>query len=888
MSTTTARPSLPDGALGPDDDVPDELLPEGGLIATDRTQVRTVVLTSILPPDPSGDGGSAGPVPPATDDRLTGQVDLATSRPALYATPAEGVVITTQQEWTPRRLGLGRLLHSLPLAPGESTRVAVLDWTRRTAAASSERTTQAESLAEDALRDRGVTEITEALLTEEQEGRSTVSSDSGSRSFGGSVGALFFGASASGSSSSGRTTSVSRSSGSRNLSAKTAQRISERTQQLATSLRDRRASVVRETVEAESATASTRVVTNYNHMHSLTVQYWEVVQEYAVRTLVAKVERCLFVPMKVIDFDGPAFRRFAAVLAAAAPPGRWADRLGAIDPSALGTFRTRPSWSGEPPWVFATPAPGPSLRHFQVVGPSGPVIGVTDTYQIFIWEPEAHEWVFQPRPPLRGGVTYQVNRDQLIATPTGKPGVATPLAIGPEGAVGGTRYAFRDGRLVMRRNIEQTPLDDVVPGTSAEKLMVWSDGRGIVRVELRMRGGDAAGAGAAYAIGSEPPRDSGVQLAECAFREDDRLTSVVLVSEPTEWGHELRQVRVATTGAPETVLGTAPEVADAVDLDVREGWLCGLFGTSYLGDDGLSRVATLGFRVTAPGVAQDVLDHLNDNALHYSRAIWASADELTLSPIMAMRMRADDPVPLGLQLDPDPIAMTGNYLGFLWHFPDDDARRQWLRDNKLEEGPGTAVEITVPLPSDGVFAEAVLGRSNAAEKLDITRFWDWQSSPIPIIAPEISPVSTASRSGAVDTSTGQLAPVAATLTPMTALPAPTGLAASLGALTASSVFRDMSGLAEASAVLQKGIEAATTADTAAAANATKAMEVAGDNIAKVAKAATEAASAIAPVLGGPAGLGASALGSIGPSFLGALLNVGDGEPGESATTGEGA
>jgi hypothetical protein len=30
------------------------------------------------------------------------------------------------------------------------------------------------------------------------------------------------------------------------------------------------------------------------------------------------------------------------------------------------------------------------------------------------------------------------------------------------------------------------------------------------------------------------------------------------------------------------------------------------------------------------------------------------------------------------------------------------------------------------------FAEAVLGRFNSAEKLDITRFWNWQDSPIPI------------------------------------------------------------------------------------------------------------------------------------------------------------
>ena len=33
-------------------------------------------------------------------------------------------------------------------------------------------------------------------------------------------------------------------------------------------------------------------------------------------------------------------------------------------------------------------------------------------------------------------------------------------------------------------------------------------------------------------------------------------------------------------------------------------------------------------------------------------------------------------------------------------------------------------EEIIPLPSGGVFAEAVLGRYNAAEKLDLTRFWN--------------------------------------------------------------------------------------------------------------------------------------------------------------------
>ena len=51
----------------------------------------------------------------------------------------------------------------------------------------------------------------------------------------------------------------------------------------------------------------------------------------------------------------------------------------------------------------------------------------------------------------------------------------------------------------------------------------------------------------------------------------------------------------------------------------------------------------------------------------------------------------------------------------------------------------------MPVPSGGVFAEAVLGRFNSAEKLDITRFWNWQDSPIPIQAPDIAAIQAGTR-----------------------------------------------------------------------------------------------------------------------------------------------
>ena len=49
-------------------------------------------------------------------------------------------------------------------------------------------------------------------------------------------------------------------------------------------MRNRRASIVREVSQTEHESISTRVVTNYNHMHALSLHYYEVVQAFRTTT----------------------------------------------------------------------------------------------------------------------------------------------------------------------------------------------------------------------------------------------------------------------------------------------------------------------------------------------------------------------------------------------------------------------------------------------------------------------------------------------------------------------------------------------------------------------------------------------------------------------------
>ena len=76
----------------------------------------------------------------------------------------------------------------------------------------------------------------------------------------------------------------STSSGTRELTADTAQRISDAFSQATSAVRELRSTVVVQGHQAEAARAQTRVIANYNHGHALTIMYYEVLRHYRVLT----------------------------------------------------------------------------------------------------------------------------------------------------------------------------------------------------------------------------------------------------------------------------------------------------------------------------------------------------------------------------------------------------------------------------------------------------------------------------------------------------------------------------------------------------------------------------------------------------------------------------
>ena len=71
---------------------------------------------------------------------------------------------------------------------------------------------------------------------------------------------------------------------------------------------------------------------------------------------------------------------------------------------------------------------------------------------------------------------------------------------------------------------------------------------------------------------------------------------------------------------------------------------------------------TVAFEFGSTLAQADVLSHLNQNSLHYSSAIWRSLDAATITTMLSSYRFGNRP--LIEQIDPLPVAVSGNYVIF--------------------------------------------------------------------------------------------------------------------------------------------------------------------------------------------------------------------------------
>jgi hypothetical protein len=668
-------------------------------------------------------------------------------------TIAHGHILTMKQVWRADGYSLGDLLYSMALAPGQQKLVSILDWERREATTRTEHRFETESLAADLTHDRDISDIVRSSLHERMDAHSEASTSAVGGALGGFIGPVVFGAAGGVSSASSSANQTS----ARDVAASALNQARDRTLQSASSVRGQRATVVQTARQGESVQAQTEAIANYNHCHALTIEYFEVLRHFQVSQEIAAVQECLFVPFEISPFTNSKALRWRHVLQDRRV--YFGGSIVDLRPKFDSLARMTESWvnSDLPVARYADDAVRAISGELWVqISIPKPADDPNNDYLDAAWVPY----------------------DQLLGNPTTRKdtwtrylGNTLPEAR-PE--IWNSRLAPPIARRLMDHLSVEVSADEgatwtavsldatlVTPFSQNGQLLVTfrSDGpisgitrAGITRVRVEVSGISVPTQVEVIAQAGSM-RYSTDHLSSSLF-DDYRIQNDLSTSDPAEVDTPLTKFEKSNPRQKDVKEAKLllDILNERVELFHRIIWLTMDPNRRYMFLDG----------ILAPDAGGRSVASVVDN-----RVIGVIGNSLVM------------PVVPGLQLDPT--------YTFARRTPED------LR-NVYATDPPPPMRISVP--TNGVFAEAVLGKCNSCEKIDDTRFWHWDQAPIPDSPTAILPLSTASRRQAAPSVVPADFPEALVHYQATpSAPDPTGLSSALALLGSKDLFRNLTGLA---------------------------------------------------------------------------------------------
>lgn len=706
--------------------------------------------------------------------------------------------------WSALGHSLGEVLYSLPLAPGESVKLAVIDWSWDSLVRRDEQTKLTEDVIHQTHRDRTIAEVVRAGLSELQRGSSSISGSSISAGVTGglNLGVVSIGAALSGAWSFGGATASSE--GSRQLAAENVQRLSDSFAQASSAQRALQSTVVIQARQEEKESVQTRTFTNYNHSHTLTVLYYEVLRHYLVT-----VERV---------------RRRAAVLVKIPPS------IGQFDEAT--TIKHRHVI--EPALLDPSLKPGfAAIEKLLTLKADRAARGLSET----------EDTVF-PAPPYKGELEFDVFEFSVrTGNPKNKDNYNDIMLHGD----GNTAHIFAilaGGHLIPLQRFEGLGTEGGATRAELEELLNFNAGG-------RFRNLQELSTFLAWPV--RWTDEAVPRLERFAIKWADLLGFLINVGDD-DW--HMWSLGVSGYADQERI-----ELLPLKEYDRH-------FGRHRGGgqDDFGNNTFMEGIARPPQGAAPEpilspeksltpeeryqrrrLIDHIQGHLDYYNRVILMSTDSNAVAVQFESAPWGQPGTSLIDHAEPQPLDVFGSYVAYALarEKPDsptrivnlaaalgsnDPVRRQWAQDelNRMSDAERQAVleemaleaaksERLMTLPTRGVFAEGKLGHCNVSEEIDNTRFWKWDEHPIPFEAPGINPVTPV-------TPSPQPVNVAPTTFPQplvnivnpTPAPDPTGLVAGLSLLGTPNIFRDMSGRQEVADLLKKLSDGAIS--TAEAAN----------------------------------------------------------------------
>lgn len=654
----------------------------------------------------------------------------------LAATLAIGYVVTLAQRWTQKGLALGDLVYSLPLAPGEQQRIVVVERTQSTSVMEREVLEQREDIRFDETDTSSVQAIVSSAFRESAQGGSEYQADSSS--FGvaaaaGGGGVWPFGAFAGGVATSYGSASASGStstwmSGARQSTSNAAQTTQAAVSRRASAARSASRASVRLATASETTEVTTKVITNHNRTRALTMQYWEVLRLFDVSTVVEDVSLVCMVPLDVVDFL-PA--RQPAQIAAGTPLNRdtalaryakllrhsdvlarhvpWRFRRGL---QALNDFATDPR-------ATVQAATGPALQTVTVTVQGGFMLLDRPTVQLLL-----RNGIRTAPMPLANAATTVP--DGLSRLPSG------PEAFSSETGLFNELRRRRTGTVTMTAIVSlpgSVGLADVVGlliGNDVNRLDYTFAPAG-VGLALDLLSGSPAQLAtvlAGIAVQAAPSRSFG---ADRVAREagDLNLTNVSATVGAVTLASQQWPTRIVVPGAGLTVSANrlAPELSydSLLEIERTLQWV-------------LRNTMRCSLAVVAAMTPEE-------------RTVLLERYSVT-APTLGRDGSIVEGVPLLSCVTNKVLGFYGNSIVMPFQIPFELAQRLKVDTGRIQRAlkrfhteAFDQPTSTMALPTRGVLGEAVLGNCPSAEKIDLTRFWNWKDSPIEQ-APDISAVTT--------------------------------------------------------------------------------------------------------------------------------------------------
>ena len=804
----------------------------------------------------------------------------------MAATLGLGYVLKLAQRWTYQGLALGDLVYSLPLAPGEQQQVAVFERTDIASVFESETLSESQAQQQIALADTSTNATFNSAFDEAASGGSSFSTHSDTSSWG----VNFLVAAGGGGSSDSNGVSNSWMQGQRDAAENAAQTTHSAAENQASARRSAARTGMRLASSSESEQVTTKTITNHNHLHALTMQYWEVQRLYDVRTEVEDLDFVCLVPMQIVRFM---------------PPGQ---PLTVGDPNALTASRQA---------VLDRYAA--IIKHIDVLGTALPRAfqkGL-ETLRQFAGDPSAQVEPF-------GGVAEDVIQFNLMGTfiPGEEVWINAVTAMGTR--VGPAKLAPPAG-FALPENQFQTQ-DDLLarlrlqrvaptPFSGALALPPTLDRTQIVGFEI-----------------TRSFRQIDYTLASPSVQNLQQINGL-LGGLAASWLGEFLTAQGSALSVPPVTVHLTPSkleselggpmvfqfTANIEEFDAAGNPLPTGKGETYANDNlfGVTLPPTP-YPVPALQLApmlryneiltiEMMAQHVVRNTTRYSKAVWASLtdeeraillDQYTIGVPPNGIADASQMIPLLDCVQNKVLGFFGNSMILPFSIPQSvtdainqqqqaaagaDAQAQapafdpvQIKQSLLayQQQSFVSPQSIIALPTRGVLGEAVLGHCPSGEKLDLTRFWNWQDSPsdtAPAISPVTLPTTTPSIADTL-TAPNTLGQLPSLINNVLTAPSPdTSLLKALGQAAAS----------------QKDFSTALTGQAQLASLITNAQNVSNSARADALKAATDlqsqAMATVGNIVGGIYGGNPTA----GSSAASAVKGGGSGNGGGSGAKGTG-